>query len=203
MKFSLCSPAAALTVLRPSVFPSVLVAALALSAALPAKAQWTRGNTYYGVTFVANASSRTTVTKTADAGTANIALNSVPIQPSGYDTSGYTATGNLYGYVYQDFVWGGQGPTGLMYRSAESVSGSCTIGKSASSSLDHTSGATSTPYTLSYSASSPLAGGGASFYGFPPTTYTAKEWMSATTYASGTPSSATASATVVYSVYSF
>ncbi len=178
---------------------STILTALLLFACVSAQAQWTRGNTYFGASTVTQADSHTTVTKTADSGsgTGTGGLNSVPTN----DYNGYMASGKLYGYVYQDFNWGGQSPKGLWYYSAESISGSIPgYNGSASSSLDHTSGATSYPYTLSYSSSSPFTGGGYSSDA-PPATYTAKDWMQVATTAYY-PSSATAKATVVFSVYS-
>ncbi len=185
-------------------FCAVLTALLFLTCA-SAKAQWTVGNTYYGVTTVTDVAPYTTSTKTASAGTATMSLNSVPRQVSGYDTTGYETSGSQYGYVYQDFVWGGgQGSTDLYYDSAETVSGNCSAGQSASSSLSYASGATSSPFTLSYSASSPRGYGGAALgFSGTPTMYTAKDWMQTATHAAGFPSSATAKATVVFGIHVF
>lgn len=55
-----------------------------LFAGTSAHAQWTKGNTYYGVTFVTNPSAHTTCSTTSPVGT--VTVTSTPIMPSGYDT---------------------------------------------------------------------------------------------------------------------
>ncbi len=131
-----------------------ILTAMLLFACASAQAQWTKGNTYYGASTVTQADSHTTPTKTANSGTATIGLQSVPTN----DYNGYMASGKLYGYVYQDFIWTGPQPQGNMQVGiTESDSGSITSGSSASaqSSVDAHSDATNQPYTLSYSGTYP------------------------------------------------
>lgn len=198
MKLSPCPYGGRCAASRLNVPLCTILTALLLFACVSAQAQWTTGNTYYGVSTVTSTTSNTTPTKTASAGTATMSLTSATTN----DQNGYRATGSIYGYVYQVFNWGGgQGSTDLYYDAAESVSGSGN--GSASSSAGSTSGATDPPYTLSYSASSPRGHGGAVLlFDGQPTTYTCKEWMQVNTTAYY-PNSATAKATVVFGLHVF
>lgn len=175
-----------------------ILTTLLLFACASAQAQWTRSNTYYGASFVTSVTHNTTPTKTVNSGTGTADIESSSTTTN--DQNGYSAAGHLYGYVYQDFNWGGQGSTDLFYDAAESVSGS---GGSASSSAGDISGATDPPYTPSYSAASPQGHGGGAFgFSAPPTTYTTKEWMQVDTTAYY-PRSATAKATIVFGIHVF
>jgi hypothetical protein len=146
------------------LLPSSALALLALGSVKPACAQWVKGNTYYDLSPSESIGAHTTLS-TDPVGT--VTLNSVPVAPQGYNTSGYETSGSYSGNVYQDYIWSGGGSqqrTNFTETDPEVSSGSETqFSGPASSSTTDTSGSTGYPSPTSYYDSAPSAGQGAIF----------------------------------------